>query len=171
MPSSDVDSGMAWEDEPEQESSGSAIASDDVLGYMRAIAGDVEDLSGSSAGARSTRRDGVQRVLRQLDGHMAPVDRELAEESGRPQVLIATSILLDGRTVYGPPELDPRAILLEPETRGALLAPMLRLAQALKLPTGFKGKIVVEDSGEHRGTFDIKKADCSRSSTSPASGH
>jgi CBS domain-containing protein len=74
-----------------------------------------------------------------------------------PQVLIATSILLDGRTVYGPPELDPRAILLEPETRGALLAPMLRLAKALKLPTGFKGKIVVEDSGEHRGTFDIKK--------------
>ena len=33
---------------------------------------------------------------------------------------------------------------------------MLRLAQALKLPTGFKGKIVVENSGEHRGTFDIK---------------
>ena len=43
VPSSDVDSGMAWEDEPEPESSESAIAPDDVLGYMRAIAGDVED--------------------------------------------------------------------------------------------------------------------------------
>jgi CBS domain-containing protein len=33
---------------------------------------------------------------------------------------------------------------------------MLRLALALKLPTGFRGNIVVESSGEHRGTFDIK---------------
>ena len=33
---------------------------------------------------------------------------------------------------------------------------MLRLALALKLPTGFRGNIVVESSGEHHGTFDIK---------------
>src|SRR3954466_745663 len=39
VPSSDVDSGMAWEDEPEQESA----ESDDVVGYMRTIAADVED--------------------------------------------------------------------------------------------------------------------------------
>jgi CBS domain-containing protein len=158
VPSSDVDSGMAWVDEPEQGSGGSAIASDDVLGYMRAIAGDVEDC--------------IRVVGWSLDPHGVTASSEFSASSmdtwrrsignwlknpADPQVLIATSILLDGRTVYGPPELDPRAILLEPETRGALLAPMLRLAQALKLPTGFKGKIVVEDSGEHRGTFDIKK--------------
>jgi CBS domain-containing protein len=155
VPSSDVDSGMAWEDEPEQESSESGI--DDVLGYMRAIAGDVEDC--------------IRVVGWSLDPHGVTASSEFSASSmdtwrrsignwlknpTDPQVLIATSILLDGRTVYGPLELDPRAILLEPETRSALLAPMLRLAQALKLPTGFKGKIVVEDSGEHRGTFDIK---------------
>ena len=28
------------------------------------------------------------------------------------KVLIATSILLDGRTVYGPEELNPRSLLL-----------------------------------------------------------
>jgi CBS domain-containing protein len=33
---------------------------------------------------------------------------------------------------------------------------MLRLALAQKLPTGFRGNIVVEGSGEHRGSFDIK---------------
>ena len=91
---------------------------------------------------------------------MAPVDRELAEESGQPQVLIATSILLDGRTVYGPLELDPRAILLEPETRSALLAPMLRLAQALKLPTGFKGKIVEKTPASIAGPSTSIAADC-----------
>jgi CBS domain-containing protein len=162
VPSSDVDSGMAWEDEPEQGSSGSApegvIASDDVLGYMRTIAADVEDC--------------IRVVGWSLDPHGVTASSEFSassmdtwrrsignwlQNSADPQVLIATSILLDGRTVYGLPELDPRAILLEPETRAALLGPMLRLAQALKLPTGFKGKIVVEDSGEHRGTFDIKK--------------
>jgi CBS domain-containing protein len=72
------------------------------------------------------------------------------------KVLIASSILLDGRTVYGPAELDPRPILLEPENRATLLPSMLRLALASKPPTGFRGNIVVESSGEHSGSFDIK---------------
>jgi CBS domain-containing protein len=78
------------------------------------------------------------------------------QNPGDEKVLIASSILLDGRTVYGPAELDPRAILLEPENRAALLPSMLRLALAQKVPTGFRGNISVEDSGEHSGTFDIK---------------
>jgi CBS domain-containing protein len=161
VPSSDVDSGMAWEDEPEQESVKSdpqgAIASDDVVGYMRTIAADVEDC--------------IRVVGWSLDPHGVTASSEFSASSmetwrrsignwlqnpGDAQVLIATSILLDGRTVYGPAELDPRPILLEPENRAALLPTMLRLALALKLPTGRRGNISVEDSGEHSGTFDIK---------------
>src|ERR1044072_1249347 len=78
------------------------------------------------------------------------------QNAGDEKVLIATSILLDCRTVYGPAELDPRAVLLESAYRAKLLPWMLRLALALKLPTGFRGNIVVESSGERRGTFDIK---------------
>jgi CBS domain-containing protein len=151
VPSSDVDSGMAWEDESEQESS------EGVVGYMRTIAGDVEDC--------------IRVVGWSLDPHGVTASSEFSassmgtwrrsignwlQKSGDPQVLIATSILLDGRTVYGPAELDPRPILLEPENRAALLPTMLRLALALKLPTGRRGNIAVEDSGEHSGTFDIK---------------
>jgi CBS domain-containing protein len=151
VPSSDVDSGMAWEDEPEQESA------DGVVGYMRTIAGDVEDC--------------IRVVGWSLDPHGVTASSEFSASSmdtwrrsighwlqnpGDEKVLIASSILLDGRTVYGPPELDPRPILLEPENRAALLPSMLRLALALKLPTGFRGNISVEDSGEHSGTFDIK---------------
>ena len=151
VPSSDVDSGMAWEDEPEQESS------DGVVGYMRTIAADVEDC--------------IRVVGWSLDPHGVTASSEFSASSmdtwrrsignwlqkpGDAQVLIATSILLDGRTVYGPAELDPRPILLEPENRAALLPTMLRLALALKLPTGRRGNISVEDSGEHSGTFDIK---------------
>ena len=151
VPSSDVDSGMAWEDESEQESP------DGVVGYMRTIAADVEDC--------------IRVVGWSLDPHGVTASSEFSASSmdtwrrsignwlqnpGDAQVLIATSILLDGRTVYGPAELDPRPILLEPENRAALLPTMLRLALALKLPTGRRGNISVEDSGEHSGTFDIK---------------
>jgi CBS domain-containing protein len=159
VPSSDVDSGMAWEDEPEQESGGSEpSASDGVVGYMRTIAADVEDC--------------IRVVGWSLDPHGVTASSEFSASSmdtwrrsignwlqnpGDEKVLIATSILLDGRTVYGPDELDPRAILLEPANRAKLLPSMLRLALAPKVPTGFRGNIVVEGSGEHRGTFDIKQ--------------
>ena len=161
VPSSDVDSGMAWVDESEQESSGSdsqrVIASEEVVGYMRTIAGDVEDC--------------IRVVGWRLDPHGVTASSEFSASSmgtwrrsignwlqnpGDEKVLIATSILLDGRTVYGSAELDPRAILLEPANRAKLLPSMLRLALAQKLPTGFRGNIVVESSGEHSGTFDIK---------------
>jgi CBS domain-containing protein len=161
VPSSDVDSGMAWEDEPEQESSGSdprrVISSEGVVGYMRTIAADVEDC--------------IRVVGWRLDPHGVTASGEFSassmgtwrrsighwlENPGDEKVLIATSILLDGRTVYGPAELDPRPILLEPANRATLLPSVLRLALALKLPTGFRGNIVVESSGERRGTFDIK---------------
>jgi CBS domain-containing protein len=151
VPSSDVDSGMAWEDESEQ------VSSEGVVGYMRTIAGDVEDC--------------IRVVGWRLDPHGVTASSEFSASSmdtwrraignwlqnpGDEKVLIASSILLDGRTVYGPAELDPRAILLEPENRAALLPSMLRLALAQKVPTGFRGNISVEDSGEHSGTFDIK---------------
>jgi CBS domain-containing protein len=161
VPSSDVDSGMAWEDESEQESSGSGpravVASEGVVGYMRTIAADVEDC--------------IRVVGWRLDPHGVTASGEFSASSmgawrrsignwlqdpGDEKVLIATSILLDGRTVYGPAELDPRAILLEPANRAKLVPSMLRLALAQKLPTGFRGNLVVESSGEHRGTFDIK---------------
>jgi CBS domain-containing protein len=161
VPSSDVDSGMAWEDEPEQEFSGSdprrVISSDGVVGYMRTIAADVEDcirvvgwrLDPHGVTASGEFSASSMRTWRRSIGHWL-------ENPGDEKVLIATSILLDGRTVYGPAELDPRPILLEPANRARLLPSMLRLALALKLPTGFRGNIVVEGSGEHRGTFDIK---------------
>jgi CBS domain-containing protein len=161
VPSSDVDSGMAWQDEPEQESRGSdprgVIASEGVVGYMRSIAADVEDC--------------IRVVGWRLDPHGVTASGEFSassmgawhrfigdwlENPGDEKVLIMTSILLDCRTVYGPAELDPRPILLEPENRARLLPSMLRLALALTLPTGFRGNIVVESSGERRGTFDIK---------------
>src|SRR4029450_11186886 len=124
---------------------------------MRTIAGDVEDC--------------IRVVGWSLDPHGVTASSEFSASSmgawhrsignwlqkpGDEKVLIASSILLDGRTVYGPAGLGPRGSLLAPESRAALLPSMLRLALAQKVPTGFRGNISVEDSGEHSGTFDIK---------------
>src|SRR5262245_24921015 len=159
VPSSDVDSGMAWEDQPEEASSRSDPPNDSeaVVGYMRALAGDVEDC--------------IRVVGWRLDPHGVTASSEFSASSmsawrrsignwlqnpDDEKVLIASSILLDGRTLYGPTGMDPRAILLEPENRAALLPSMLRLALSPRVPTGFRGNIVVERSGEHSGSFDIK---------------
>jgi CBS domain-containing protein len=72
------------------------------------------------------------------------------------KVLIAISILLDGRIVYGDRDLDVRRLLFETGDREVLEQWMLRLALAAKPPTGFMRNIVVEGSGKRRGTFDIK---------------
>jgi CBS domain-containing protein len=73
------------------------------------------------------------------------------------RVLIATSILLDGRIVYGQTSgLDVKQLLFEKGDRSTLERWMLRLALAARTPTGFMHDIVVEDTGERKGTFDIK---------------
>jgi CBS domain-containing protein len=79
------------------------------------------------------------------------------ERAADARVLIAITITLDGRVVQGTPELDPRPALCAGAGRPRLLALMLRAALEAKPPTGFLRDIVVEQSGEHRGTFDIKR--------------
>ena len=79
------------------------------------------------------------------------------EKPSDNRVLIATSILLDGRVVYGPERgLDVKGLLFETGDRPTLERWMLRLALAAKPPTGFLRNLVVEGSGERRGTLDLK---------------
>jgi CBS domain-containing protein len=72
-------------------------------------------------------------------------------------VLIAVSILLDGRIVYGPQQgLDVKRLLFEFGDRRSLESWMLRLALASKPPTGFMRNLVVYASGRRREALDIK---------------
>jgi CBS domain-containing protein len=146
VPSSDVDSGMAWS------------GGDDAAAYMQDLAEKVADA--------------VQVVGWRLDPHGVTASGAFSASSiedwrrairtwlARPsdnRVLIATSILVDGRVIYGPErDLDVKPLLFEVGDRDTLLHWMLRLALAAKPPTGFLRDIVVESSGEHRGTLDIK---------------
>jgi CBS domain-containing protein len=161
MPSSDVDSGMSWQDRPDPDPIASEprrqLASAHITAYMQEIAANVADCI---------------RVLGwRLDPHGVTASGSFSASSieawrrcieswlERPtdnRVLIAVSILLDGRVIYGPGRLDVKPLLFETGDRETLQRWMLRLALAAKPPTGFMHNITVEGSGKHAGTFDIK---------------
>jgi CBS domain-containing protein len=71
--------------------------------------------------------------------------------------MVAISIVLDARKIYGPEnDLDVPSLLLDAHPRDRRLRLLLRLALSTRPPTGFLRDIVVEHSGEHAGRFDIK---------------
>lgn len=74
------------------------------------------------------------------------------------ETIMATSILLDGRTIHGPDgAFGVFSAVQHVRYRSRILRLLLRLALATRPPTGFLHDIVVEHSGEHRGAFDIKR--------------
>jgi CBS domain-containing protein len=80
------------------------------------------------------------------------------DEPGDDNVLMALSIVLDGRAAYGPADaFGALAALRSVRERPRVLRSLLRLAVAARPPTGFARNIVVEHTGEHRGSFDIKR--------------
>jgi CBS domain-containing protein len=146
VPSSDVDSGMAWSD------------GDEPGGYMHALAEEVAacvEVVGWRLDPHGVTATGAFSASSIDDWRHAI--RTWLERPSDNRVLIATSILLDGRVIYGAEhDLDVKPLLFETGDRDTLMSWMLRLALASKPPTGFLRDIVVESSGEHRGTFDIK---------------
>ncbi len=161
VPSSDVDSGMAWRDAPEHDTLPEARrhrASARTGEYMRGIAASVADcvrVVGWRLDPHGVTASGAFSASSIEDWRRA-IERWLAHPTDN-RVLIATSVLLDGRVVYGPQRgLDVKQLLFETGSREILERWMLRLALAAKPPTGFMHDIVVEGSGERKGTFDIK---------------
>jgi CBS domain-containing protein len=161
MPSSDVDSGMAWRDRPSPDPIETEprrrLASTRTTTYMQELAANVADcirvlgwrldphgVTASGSFSASSIED-WRRCIQSWLAH--PTDN---------RVLIAVSILLDGRVIYGPDRLDVKPLLFESGDRRTLQRWMLKLALAAKPPTGFLHNITVEGSGEHVGTFDIK---------------
>src|SRR3954453_11689701 len=161
VPSSDVDSGMAWRNVPKQDPLSEArrsLATSRIDEYMRSIAAHVADCArmiGWRLDPHGVTATGAFSASSIEDWERA-IESWLTHPSDN-RVLIATSILLDGRIVYGPQRgLDVKELLYETGARPTLEPCMLGLALTAKPPTGFMHNIVVEDSGALKGTFDIK---------------
>jgi CBS domain-containing protein len=161
VPSSDIDSGMAWRDSPERDPLSEPqrrLASAKTQEYMRGIAASVADcvrVVGWRLDPHGVTASGSFSAS-SIEDWQGAIERWVARPTDN-RVLIAISILLDGRIVYGPQgSLDVKGLLFETGSRQALERWMLRLALAAKPPTGFVHDIVVAGSGERKGTFDIK---------------
>jgi CBS domain-containing protein len=149
VPSSDIDTGMVWstryDEDPEQYMHRLAGAVIDELGRM-GWRPDAHGVTATGIVSSSSMQQWRTAILSWLRG---PVSE---------QAMIAISIVLDARQIYGPDErgLDVPSLLRDAHPRDNRLRLLLRLALANRPPTGFLRDIVVERSGEHAGRFDIK---------------
>jgi CBS domain-containing protein len=164
MPSSDFDSGMAWRDRPESDPLASEprrrLASSRTEAYMRGIAANVGDciraigwrldphgVTASGAFSASSIEDWEKSI------------KSWVQRPSDERVLVAVSILLDGRVVYGPQRgLDVKRLLFESGDRTSLERWTLRMALSAKPPTGFVRNLVVTASGRRQDALEIKHA-------------
>ena len=154
VPSSDVDSAVAWPDTEAPEALvGEYVArvADAVQDGLRAC-GLRPDAHGASAANPL--------FARSLASWRAAA-RRLAEDPTQAQALILTSMLTDSRPVWDAGGLGARAGDALWQARSGLdesdLRRLLaRFALSFRPPTGFWREFVVEHSGEHRGQLDLK---------------
>jgi CBS domain-containing protein len=144
-PSSDVDSALAWESE----------APPRLAALAQAV---VEDLERAGFAADPHGANAANPLFARSASEWRSTIAHWLEHPGEEKVLIAVSLLVDGRVVAGqgqPPEV--LELLAEGRHHPALLRLLQRLALAHRPPTGFLRDIVVEHGGGHRGQFDIKR--------------
>jgi CBS domain-containing protein len=151
VPSSDVDSALAWQD------SGDARAAGD---YVARVARTVDEglracgLQPDEHGASASN----PLFARPLSSWRAAA-RELREDPTREKALILVSVISDSRPLWGdgPGEgVSVADTLWQARGRPDLLRLLARFALQFRPPTGFLRDFVVEHSGERRGQLDIK---------------
>jgi len=148
VPSSDVDSALAWEGED-----GAAA------GYLARLAGAVDD--GLRACGMPPDAHGASAsnplFARSLSSWQAAA-RSLSQDPTREQALILVSLIADSRPVFstGPSAGEGLWPGQASPEYPQLLRLLARYALSFRPPTGFLRNFVVEHSGERRGQLDIK---------------
>ena len=150
VPSSDVDSALAWDSAEGSEPAGYLARVTRAVDEGLRACGIAPDAHGASAAnpvfARSL-----------ASWHRAA--RSLAEDPTHDKALILVSVLADSRPVWSSGGAAALGGLWEggpyPDQAG-LLRMLARFALSFRPPTGFLRDFVVEHSGERRGQLDLK---------------
>jgi CBS domain-containing protein len=162
VPSSDVDSALAWGDEGGGPAADSAEAGR-VAGYLGRVAQAVDEglrACGMSPDAHGASAANPLFARSLASWHRAA--RSLSEDPTQEKALILVSVIADSRPVWstGGPAAGGRGEALweaRPDPDHSYLLRMLaRFALSFRPPTGFLRDFVVEHSGERRGQLDIK---------------
>jgi len=149
VPSSDVDSALAWDGEDDAVSGYAAGVARAVAEGLRAC-GLRSDAHGASAASP---------VFARSLASWRRAATSLAEDPTQDKALILVSVLADSRPVWSSPADGglPAAGLWEAQPgHPELLRMLARYALSFRPPTGFLREFVVEHSGERRGQLDLK---------------
>ncbi len=153
VPSSDVDSALAWDGEVP------TGAAPDVADYLGRVTRAVDDglrACGMPPDAHGASAANPIFARSLASWHRAA--RSLSEDPTQEKALILVSVLADSRPVWSPGPWAGQALWQErvyPDHPG-LLRLLARFALSFRPPTGFLREFVVEHSGERRGQLDIK---------------
>ena len=156
VPSSDVDSALAWDDES-PEASGREPGQ--VAGYLGRVAQAVDEglrACGMSPDAHGASAANPLFARSLASWHRAA--RSLSEDPTQEKALILVSVITDSRPVWSTREsVDGGLWEMRPyPDHPYLLRLLARFALSFRPPTGFLRDFVVEHSGERRGQLDIK---------------
>jgi CBS domain-containing protein len=149
VPSSDVDSALAWQDQG---------AGPDMGDYVARVARAVDDglrACGMRPDAHGASPSNPQ-FARSLASWRAAL-QQVCENPARDQALVLVSVITDCRPLWstgpGAPVAD---VLWEARGHPDLQRLLAQFALSFRPPTGFLRDFVVEHSGERRGQLDIK---------------
>jgi len=149
VPSSDVDSALAWQDEG---------AGPDMSDYAARVARAVDD--GLRACGMRPDAHGASASNPQFARSVASwraVLQKVSENLARDQALVLVSVITDCRPLWSSgPGAPVAGVLWEARGHPDLQRLLARFALSFRPPTGFLRDFVVEHSGERRGQLDIK---------------
>src|SRR5215471_10067718 len=159
VPSSDVDSALAWQDEG---------AGPEAAAYLARVASAVDSglkACGVQPDAHGT--SAANPLFARSVASWRAAAQSLSENPTRDKAIILVSILTDSRPLWGSgagtslasgPDggISVADALWQERNRPDLLRLLARFALQFRPPTGFLRDFVVEHSGERRGQLDIK---------------
>jgi CBS domain-containing protein len=149
VPSSDVDSALAWQDEG---------AGPDMSDYAARVARAVDDglrACGMRPDAHGASASNPQ-FARSVASWRAALQK-VSENLARDQALVLVSVVSDCRPLWSSgPGAPVAGVLWEARGHPDLQRLLARFALSFRPPTGFLRDFVVEHSGERRGQLDIK---------------
>ena len=157
VPSSDVDSALAWQEPQDPEAAEAGVGD-----YMARVARAVEDglrtcgLRPDPHGASA-----ANPLFARSVASWRAAARRFSEDPTQEKALIFVSLITDSRPVWdsgrpGAPVADALWQARGQVSQSDLRRLLARFALSFRPPTGFLRDFVVEHSGEHRGQLDLK---------------
>jgi len=150
VPSSDVDSALAWQGDGARDGDGAA-------GYGQRLAGAVNDgLRACGLPPDPNGANAANPLFARSLASWRAVERSLSEDPTQEKALILASLITDSRPVFSTgTQLGGGLWQVSPD-HPDLRRLLAQFALSFRPPTGFWREFVVEHSGERRGQLDLK---------------